>query len=122
MVCWGRLTSWQEVIVRLIGRHVQRRSPRVRKYAEHSHSRRRTNEKDYLLHRRLGARGEGIGQTALATVLAIIVEGHEDTSTALRGRAFTTKALDLAVGLDLVVLQNGHLNLLTLVLNLLRGL
>jgi len=81
-----------------------------------------TNEKGCLLYGRLGARGEGVGQTALATVLAIIVEGHEDTSTALRGRAFTTKALDLAVGLDLVVLQNGHLDLLTLMLNLLGGL
>ena len=94
------------------------------RYREHSCSRREltvTNEKVYL-HRRLGARGEGIGQAALATVLTIIVEGHEDTSTTLSSRAFTTEALDLAIGLYLVVLQNSHLDLLTLVLNLLGGL
>ena len=75
-----------------------------------------------LLHRRLGAWSEGVCQTALAAVLAILVEGHEDTSTTLGRRAFTTKALDLAVGLDFIVLQDCHLDLLTLVLNLLGGL
>ena len=63
-----------------------------------------TDEKVRLLYRGLGTGGEGIGQTTLATVLAILVEGHEYTSTTLGGRAFTTEALDLAVGLDLVVL------------------
>ena len=47
---------------------------------------------------------------------------HEDTSTALSVRALTTEALDLAVGVDLVVLQDGHLDLLALVLDLLWGL
>ena len=50
------------------------------------------------------------------------MEGHEDASTTLGSGAFTTEALDLAVGLDLVVLQDRHLDLLTLVLNLLGGL
>ena len=50
------------------------------------------------------------------------MEGHEDTSTTLGSRAFTTEALDLSVGLDLVILQDRHLDLLTLVLNLLWSL
>ena len=80
-----------------------------------------TNE-DRLRYRRLCTRGEGVCQAALATVLTILVEGHENTSTTLGGRAFTTEAFDLAVRLDLVVLQDSHLDLLTLVLNLLGGL
>ena len=47
---------------------------------------------------------------------------HEDTSTTLRRRALTTETLDLAVGLHLVVLKDGHLDLLALVLDLLGGL
>lgn len=47
---------------------------------------------------------------------------YEDTSTARRGRALTAETLDLAVGLDLVVLQDGHLDLLALVLDLLGSL
>ena len=47
---------------------------------------------------------------------------YEDTSTALSGGALTTETLDLAVGVDLVVLQDGHLDLLALVLDLLGGL
>ena len=47
---------------------------------------------------------------------------HEDTGTALSRGALATKTLDLAVGVDLVVLQDGHLDLLALVLDLLRGL
>ena len=47
---------------------------------------------------------------------------YEDTSTALSGGALTTETLDLAVGLHLVVLQDGHLDLLALVLDLLGGL
>ena len=49
-------------------------------------------------------------------------ETYEDTSTALGRRALTTETLDLAVGLDLVVLQDRHLDLLALVLDLLGGL
>ena len=77
---------------------------------------------DRLLYRRFCTGGEGVGQTALATVLAIVVESHEYASTTLRGGAFTTEAFDLAVGLNLVVLQDRHLDLLTLVLNLLGSL
>ena len=51
-----------------------------------------------------------------------MVATYEDTSTALGSGALTTETLDLAVGVDLVVLQDGHLDLLALVLNLLRGL
>ena len=47
---------------------------------------------------------------------------HEDTSTALRRRALATETLDLAVRLHLVVLKDGHLDLLALVLDLLGGL
>ena len=75
-----------------------------------------------LLYRRLCTRSEGVSQTAFATVLAILVEGHENTSTALSGRAFATEALDLSVRLNLVILQDRHLDLLTFVLNLLGSL
>ena len=44
---------------------------------------------------------------------------YEDTSTALSRGALTAETLDLAVGLHLVVLQDGHLDLLALVLDLL---
>ena len=49
-------------------------------------------------------------------------ETYEDTSTALSRGALTKETLDLAVGLHLVVLQDGHLDLLALVLDLLGGL
>jgi hypothetical protein len=47
---------------------------------------------------------------------------HEDTSTALGSGAFTTETLDLPIGIHLIVFQDGHLDLLALVLNLLGGL
>ena len=50
------------------------------------------------------------------------MESHEDTSTTLCSGAFATEAFDLAVGFNLVVLQDRHLDLLTLVLNLLGSL
>jgi len=46
------------------------------------------------------------------------VEGHEDTCATLRGGAFTAQTLDLAVRVDLVVLEDRHLDLLALVLDL----
>lgn len=52
------------------------------------------------------------------------MEGHEDAGTALSGRAFATQTLDLPVRVNLVVLQDAHLDLLALVLDLfgcLRG-
>ena len=47
---------------------------------------------------------------------------HEDTGPALSTRALATKALDLAVGIDLIVLQDRHLDFLTFVLDLLGSL
>lgn len=47
---------------------------------------------------------------------------HKDASATLSGRAFTTKAFNLAIRVDLVVLQDRHLDLLALVLDLLGGL
>jgi len=49
------------------------------------------------------------------------VESHEDASTALSGGALAAKTLDLAVRVDLVVLQDRHLDLLALMLAFLGG-
>lgn len=75
-----------------------------------------------LLYLGLAAGSEGVGQTALAAVLTILVEGHEDAGPALGSGTFTAEALDLSVRLNLIILQNCHLDLLPLVLNLLGGL
>ncbi|GAO46553.1 hypothetical protein G7K_0783-t1 [Saitoella complicata NRRL Y-17804] len=64
---------------------------------------------------------ESVGKTALTTVLTVLVEGHEDTSTTGRGRALAAKTLDLEVTVDLVVLQDSKLDLPVLVLDLLGG-
>jgi hypothetical protein len=45
---------------------------------------------------------------------------YKDASPA--GRALATKTLDLAIGLHLVILKDGHLDLLALMLNLFGGL
>jgi len=74
--------------------------------------------KDLLHYGRLASGLESVSQTALATVLTIVVEGHEDTCTALRGRTLTTKTFDFSVRVHLVVFQDGHLNLLAFVLDL----
>ena len=66
----------------------------------------------------LGALGR-VGQAALSAGLAVRVPGHEDAGTARRLGALAPEALDLAVRVDLVVLENGHLDLLALVLDLL---
>ena len=50
------------------------------------------------------------------------MEGHENSGTTLSRRTFATKALDLAVRVDLVVLEDRHLDFLALVLDLLGGL
>ena len=47
---------------------------------------------------------------------------YEDTSTALGVGALATEALDATIRLHLVVLQDGHLDFLPLVLDLLGGL
>lgn len=57
----------------------------------------------------------------ITLTLAVVVRGHEDGSTALGRRALATETLDLAVRVDLVVLENGHLDLLADVLDLLGG-
>jgi hypothetical protein len=64
---------------------------------------------------------EDVGQVAATTVLAVVHGGHEDTSTALGLRALPPEALDLAIAIDLVVLEDGELGLLALVLDLLGG-
>lgn len=64
---------------------------------------------------------ENIGQVATTAVLSVVHGGHEDTGTAVLGGALATKALDLAVTVDLVVLEHGQLGLLALVLDLLGG-
>ena len=58
---------------------------------------------------------------ALAAVLAVVHSGHEDTSTTLLGGALAAQALDLAVPVHLVVLEDSQLGLLALVLDLLGG-
>ena len=50
------------------------------------------------------------------------MEGHEDAGAALGGGALAAEALDLAVRVDLVVLEDRHLDLLALVLDLLGRL
>merc|ERR1712054_733367 len=57
---------------------------------------------------------------ALATVLAIKVLGHEDTSTTVSMRAFATHAGHLVRGIHCVVLEHMKLHLLLLVLDLFR--
>ena len=64
---------------------------------------------------------EDVGQVALATVLAVLVPGHEDTSTTGGVGALTTETGDLARLVNLVELQDSKLDLLVLVLDLLGG-
>ena len=56
---------------------------------------------------------------ALSTVLSVLVPSHEDTSATLWSWTLTSKTLKTTVCIDLVVLENGHLGLLALVLDLL---
>ena len=58
---------------------------------------------------------------ALSTVLTVGVQTEEDTGTTLGRRALAAQTLDLAVAVDLVVAQDTHLDLLSLVLDLLGG-
>lgn len=60
-----------------------------------------------------------VGKTALATVDPVGMSGHKDTSTAGISWTLPPQPLNFAVS-DLVVLENSHLNLLMLVLDLLR--
>ena len=62
-----------------------------------------------------------VGEAALPAVLTVVVGGHEDTGTALLGRALSPQTVDLPVVVHLVVLQDGQLHLPVLVLDLLGG-
>merc|ERR1719209_1553402 len=64
---------------------------------------------------------EHVGETALAAVLTVEVRGHEDSSSALLSRALTAQTVDLAIVVNLVVLEDGQLDLPVLVLDLLGG-
>merc|ERR1719273_1120892 len=65
--------------------------------------------------------GVDVGEPALSAVLSVEVGGHEDAGTALLGGALPSKAVDLAVVVHAVVLEDGQLHLLVLVLDLLGG-
>jgi hypothetical protein len=58
---------------------------------------------------------------AATAVLAVVHGSHEDTGTALGLGALAAEALDLAIAIDLVVLEDGEFGLLALVLDLLGG-
>lgn len=60
-------------------------------------------------------------QVAFAAVVTIFVGSHKDTGTAGFAGALTTQTVDLAVFVDLVVLEDGEFDLLPLVLDLLGG-
>merc|ERR1712037_184441 len=64
---------------------------------------------------------EHVGETALAAVLTVEVRGHEDSSAALLSRALTAQTVDLAIVVNLVVLEDGQLDFPVLVLDLLGG-
>ena len=64
---------------------------------------------------------EDVGQVALSAVLAVVHGGHEDTGTALGLGALAAETLDLAIAVNLVVLEHSELGLLALVLDLLGG-
>merc|ERR1719474_2414613 len=64
---------------------------------------------------------EHVGKTALATVLAIEVGGHEDSSTTFLSGALAAQTVNLAVVVHLIVLKDGELDLPVLVLDLLGG-
>merc|ERR1719350_139914 len=64
---------------------------------------------------------EHVGEAALAAVLTVKVRGHEDPGATLLGRALAPQAVDLAVVVHLVVLEDSQLNLAVLVLDLLGG-
>ena len=60
-----------------------------------------------------------VGQMTLSTVLTVSVLSHKDSSATGFSRALTTKMGNLASTIDLVVLENAQLDLLSLVLDLL---
>merc|ERR1712173_281173 len=64
---------------------------------------------------------EDIGEATLAAILAVEHGSHEDAGTTLLGGTLAPQTVDLAVVVDLVVLQHGELDLPLLVLDLLGG-
>ncbi len=62
---------------------------------------------------------EHVSQATLATVLAIEMGSHKDSSAAIFCGALASQSVDLAVIVDAVVLQDGQLDLLVLVFDLL---
>jgi len=64
---------------------------------------------------------EDVGQVAATAVLAVVHGSHEDTSATLGLGALAAETLNLAIAVDLVVLEDSELGLLALVLNLLGG-
>ena len=73
------------------------------------------------LRSRLFAVVKDVGQVALPAVLPVVHRRHEHAGTARLGRALSPQTLNLAIAIDLVVLEHGQLGLLPLVLDLLRG-
>jgi hypothetical protein len=62
---------------------------------------------------------KNVRQMAASTVLTIVHCSHKDTCSARLVGTLPPQALDLAVSINLVVLEYGELSLLALVLNLL---
>lgn len=58
---------------------------------------------------------------AATTVLSVVHGGHEDAGTTLLCGAFAAQTFNLAIAINLVVLENSQLGLLALVLDLLGG-
>jgi len=74
--------------------------------------------------RRLGWKNlsvENVGEVATTAVLTVGHGSHEDTGTASLVGALSPQSLNLAIAVDLVVLEDGQLGLLPLVLDLLWG-
>merc|ERR1719430_1702738 len=64
---------------------------------------------------------EHVGEPALATVLTVEVGSHENSSTTLLSGTLTAETVDLAIVVNLVVLEDSQLDLPVLVLDLLGG-
>jgi len=64
---------------------------------------------------------EDVGEMASSAVLTVEMRGHEDAGAAVLVGALTTKTGDFTVLINLVVLEDGKLDLLFLVLDLLGG-
>lgn len=76
-------------------------------------------EKRVSMTKKLRAKSESYGQSALSAVLTVGVLSHEHRRATRLGRALATKTLDLAIRVYSEVLEDGHLDRLALVLDLL---